>query len=254
MSRLTEPATERPVINPMAYTIRNVPFAAIARVVSVGLLMPGVVGAQTHSLDSTKGLQAHDVTVEAVTYQGRKAVRVMPAEAAGAELAGAKNAEGGGIVVLERTSFHNGTLEVDVAGKPRAGAATEARGFVGLAFRVNADPSSYECFYLRPTNGRAENQLRRNHSAQYISMPEYEWSRLRREAPGQYESYVDLVAGEWTRIKIEVSGVKARLYVNNSPQPVLIVNDLKHGDSQGAVALWIGMGTEAHFANLRVSE
>ena len=91
-------------------------------------------------------------------------------------------------------------------------------------------------------------------SAQYISFPDYEWQRLRTEAPGQYESYADLVPGEWTRIKVEVSGVKARLYVNGAPQPVLVVNDLKLGDGKGAVALWIGVGTEAYFANLRLSE
>ena len=84
-------------------------------------------------------------------------------------------------------------------------------------------------------------------------MPEYEWSRLRKEARGQYESYADLIPGEWTKIKIEVSGVKARLYVNKSPEPALIVNDLKHGDSKGTVALWIGMGTEAYFADLKLS-
>ena len=48
--------------------------------------------------------------------------------------------------------------------------------------------------------------------------------------------------------------MKARLYVNDSPQPVLIVNDLKHGDTEGAVALWIGQGTEAYFSNLRLSK
>ena len=123
-----------------------------------------------------------------------------------------------------------------------------------VAFRVTADASKYEAFYIRPTNGRADDQLRRNHSAQYISMPDYQWSRLRREAPERYESYVDLVPGEWTKIKVEVNGVKVRLYVNDSPQPVLIVNDLKLGDSKGTVALWIGLGTEAYFTNLRVSE
>ena len=109
-------------------------------------------------------------------------------------------------------------------------------------------------FLYRPTNGRADDQLRRNHSTQYISFPEYEWQRLRTEAPGQYESYVDLVPGEWTRIRVEVSGVKARLYVNGGAQPVLVVNDLKHGDGAGGVGLWIGMGTEAYFSNLRVGE
>ena len=220
----------------------------------LGALMPCVSTAQTFALDSTNGLQPHDVKIEAMTYLGRKAVRVMSALPADAELATAKNAEGGGIVVLQGTSFHDGTLEVDVAGKPRVGALPDARGFVGLAFRVSSDPSRYECFYVRPTNGRADDQLRRNHSTQYISMPDYQWSRLRKESPGQYESYVDLAPGEWTKIKIEVRDLKARLYVDDSPQPVLIVNDLKHEDSQGSVALWIGMGTVAYFANLRLSD
>jgi hypothetical protein len=44
------------------------------------------------------------------------------------------------------------------------------------------------------------------------------------------------------------------LYVNGGPQPALVVNDLKLGDSKGAVALWIGLGTEAYFSELRVSE
>jgi 3-keto-disaccharide hydrolase len=223
-----------------------------AGVLSAALLMLVASAAQTFELDSTKGLQPHDVTVEAVTYQGRKAVRVMPAAATDAELVASKNGEGGGTVVVTGTSFHDGTIEVDVAGRARAGAPSDARGFVGVAFRVAADPSKYECIYIRPTNGRADDQVRRNHSTQYISMPEYEWSRLRREAPGRYESYVDLVPGEWTKIKIEVRDVKAQLYVNDSAQPVLVVNDLKHGDSEGAVALWIGLGTEAYFANLRI--
>jgi hypothetical protein len=141
---------------------------------------------------------------------------------------------------------------VDLVGKPCAGAPSEARGFVGVAFWVAADPSKYECVYIRPTNARADDQLRRNHSTQYISFPDYHWLRLRIETPGQYESYVDLVPGECTKIKIEVSGVKARLYVNDAPQPVLVVNDLKLGESRGAVALWIGVGTEAYFSDLRV--
>jgi len=234
--------------------IRKTNFAAAASVLSAALLMPCAVAAQAFELDSTKGLQPRDVTVEAVAYHGRKAVRVMPALDAQAESVAPKNGEGGGIVVISGTSFHNGTIEIEVAGKPRAGAPSDARGFVGVAFRVATDSSRYECVYIRPTNGRAGDQLRRNHSTQYISMPEYEWSRLRSEAPGKYESYVDLVPGEWTKLKIEVSDVKARLYVNDSPQPVLLVNDLKHSDSEGAVALWIGLGTEAYFADLRLSK
>jgi hypothetical protein len=108
--------------------------------------------------------------------------------------------------------------------------------------------------YIRPTNGRAEDQLRRNRSAQYFSYPDFPWYRLRKETPGQYESYVDLVPGEWTRIRIEVAGEKARLYVNGAEQPTLMVNDLKLGKGRGAVGLWVGQGTEGYFTNLRVSQ
>src|SRR5438270_3123520 len=232
--------------------IQKVHFSAMAGVLGAALLIPRASPAQTLELDSTKGLQAHDVTVEAVTYRGRKAVRVMPAAAADAELVAPKNGEGGGVVVLQGTSFHNGTIEVDVAGKPRAGAPSDARGFVGVAFRVAAEPSKYECVYIRPTNGRADDQVRRNHSTQYISMPEFPWFRLRKEFPEKYESYADVVPGEWTKLKIEVHGDKARLYVQGAPQPALVVNDLKQ--AQGKIALWVGTETIAHFANLRVSQ
>lgn len=217
-------------------------------------LIPCRAPAQTFPVDSTKGLSPYDVTIEAVTYLGHKAIRVLPALSAEQEIIAKKNDEGGGIVVVSGSMFHNGTLELYVASKPRSGAPPDARGFVGVAFRVASDPNKYECIYLRPTNGRADDQVRRNHSTQYISMPEYQWSRLRKEAPDKYESYVDLLPSEWIKMKVEVSGSKARLYVNDTEQPVLIVNDLKLGDSAGAVALWIGLGTEAYFRNLRISE
>ncbi|MDZ4797295.1 MAG: hypothetical protein SGI92_03970 [Bryobacteraceae bacterium] len=94
----------------------------------------------------------------------------------------------------------------------------------------------------------------RNHSVQYIAIPEWPWRRLREETPKKYETYVDLVPGEWTKVKIEVRGDKAKLYVGGAVQPTLIVNDLKHGPGRGALALWIDPGTVAHFASLRVSK
>jgi hypothetical protein len=52
-----------------------------------------------------------------------------------------------------------------------------------------------------------------------------------------YESYVDLEPGAWTKLRIEVSGTKARMFVNGAAQPCLIVNDLKNGDGRGKIAL-----------------
>ena len=61
------------------------------------------------------------------------------------------------------------------------------------------------------------------------------------------------VTGAWTHVRIEVTGVRARLFVNGATQPSLIVNDLKRGATTGQIGLWIGAGTEAYFRDLRVT-
>jgi hypothetical protein len=204
----------------------------------------------TIPLDNPSEMHPRNVKTEQVTYKGRKALRVSDAAPA--------NASDEQLVILNKTEFQDGVIEIELMGEAGPNAGEGARGFVGLAFRVSHDAAKdaarYECFYLRPTNGRADDQVRRNHSTQYISHPDFPWHRLRKEFPEKYESYVDLVPGEWTKLKIEARGNKARLYVHDASQPVLVVNDLKQGQSQGQIALWIGPGTVAHFANLRVSK
>jgi len=205
----------------------------------------------TIPLDSSSEMRLRNVKTEQVTYKGRKALRVTDA-------APANVADGIQLVILNKTEFQDGVIEIELTGEPAPNAGEGARGFVGVALRVNLDAAKdaakYECFYLRPTNGRADDQVRRNHSTQYISYPDFPWNRLRKEFPEKYESYVDLLPGEWTKVKIEAHGDKARLHVNDAPQPVLVVNDLKQGQGQGRIALWVGAGTVAHFANLRVSK
>lgn len=216
--------------------------------------------AKRHPLVTTEGLRLHNTTAEAVTFKGERAVRVAVAPdilRRPEYLAGKVEPEA--FARIEGLEFSNGVIEAEVAGSPAEGSYPGARGFVGIAFRLQADrdpagPQTYDAFYLRPTNARAEDQERRNHAVQYISHPEWTWSRLRRETPSRYESYVDLVPDTWTKIRIEVRGAQARLYVHGQPQPVLIVNDVKSGPSAaGAVALWIGPGTVAHFRNLVVA-
>lgn len=211
----------------------------------VFLLSPAF--SQTFPLDSTAGITLRKVKAEPVTYKSRQALRVT--EVASGVSQGVEDS----LAILTKTAFGDGTIEIDLAGEPSPGASGQARGFLGIAFRVAENASKFECFYLRPTNGRADDQVRRNHSAQYMSFPEFPWFRFRKEAPEKYESYVDLVPGTWTKVKIVVRGDKARLFVHGAEQPALVVNDLKHGVSKGAVALWIGPGTVAHFANLKIA-
>ena len=216
--------------------------------------------AKRYSLITTDGLSLHNTTAESVTFKGKRAVRVAVAPDVARRpeyLAGMVEPEA--LARIEGLEFSNGIIEAEVASAPAEGSYLGARGFVGIAFRLQAERDSsgsqtYDAFYLRPTNGRAEDQERRNHAVQYISHPEWTWSRLRRETPSRYEAYVDLVPDTWTKIRIEVRGAQARLYVHGEPQPVLIVNDVKSGPSAaGAVALWIGPGTVAYFRNLVVT-
>jgi hypothetical protein len=226
-------------------------------VLLIALLTPALCAGFTQvmpraiPLDDLNEMQPRNVKMERVSYKGRDALRV-------ADTGSANVVDGDRLVILGKTEFQDGVIEIELTGEPAAGAGEGARGFVGVAFRLSSDAAKeatkYECFYLRPTNGRADDQVRRNHSAQYISFPDFPWQRLRKEFPEKYESYVDLVPGEWTKMKIEVRGDKARLYVHGAQQPVLVVNDLKKGQSQGQIALWVGPGTVAHFADLRVSK
>ncbi len=197
--------------------------------------------AQSLPMETTDGLKAYGMIVAPATYKGLKSVRVIESGKGGESL-----------VLIEKLVFGDGSIELELAGAPGSNAVGGARGFVGIAFHVASDPGKYEAFYLRPTNGRADDQVRRNHSAQYISHPDYPWERLRKEFPEKYESYVDLESGAWTKIRVEVKGISARLFVHGQAQPTLIVNDLKLGATKGGIALWIGPGTEAHFRNLHV--
>lgn len=222
----------------------------LAAVISAVLLLPGSIAGQTtrHPLESPDGLVLRNLTATPAVLHGKKSVRLTqsgePRQPPFLEE----------LAILPDPVFSNGVIEVELAGAPQPGATEGARGFVGIAFRVQKD-DVFDAFYLRPTNGRAEDQERRNHATQYISHPDWPWQRLRKETPGRYESYVDLVSGEWTKIKIEVSGDKARLYVNGAEPPALIVNDVKSGASaSGKVALWVGAETVAHFRNLTVSK
>jgi hypothetical protein len=205
------------------------------------------LNAETFPLNSASGLKLIQVKAEAATFKGRKALRIT-------DDAPPTAGDAGRLALLPGNQFQDGVIELDMTGDVMSGASQAARGFVGLVFRAAADGSKFECFYLRPTYGRADDQVRRIHSLQYISIPGFPWQMLREKFPEKYESYVDLQPGEWTQVKVVVKGDHAQLFVHGAAQPSLIVNDLKQPVSAGSVGLWVGPATVAHFANLRVSK
>ena len=233
-------------------------FALLFVAAGVALGLPSTPSAQArrYALESAQGLTPHNVTAVPGVLQDKKGVKVTLSEEAAQRLksmSADQQAQFEQLALIDGVDFSSGVIEAEIAGAPAPGAPEGARGFVGIAFRVQKDMRTYDAFYLRPTNGRAEDQERRNHAAQYIAHPDWPWFRLRKETPSRYEAYVDLVPGAWTKVKIEVRGARARLYVHDQVQPTLIVNDLKSGASgKGAVALWLDSGTVAHFRSISV--
>lgn len=215
--------------------------------VLLGLAFACTRSATAQAPDSLKFSEVINGTIAHVTYSGRRAIRLTP-PATNPDMIDEMFA------VIANTELQDGSIDVDVAGTPSAGAPEGARGFIGVAFRVAPRAEHAEAIYIRPTNGRADDQLRRNHSTQYISEPGYPWYKLRQESPGQYESYVDLEPGVWTHLRIVVAGKTAKLFVNDAPQPCLIVNDLKQGVTSGLVALWANVNTDAYFGTVRIQK
>lgn len=207
------------------------------------VLLTSLIYAADIPLDVSR-LQLTHTKAESTRYKGSPAIKLVISNAP---------EDADGFAVLKDTHFHNGAIDLDVAGSPEKSAGAGARGFIGVNFRIQADGAHWENIYIRPTNGRADDQLRRNHSTQYTSHPDWPWERLRQETPGMYESYADMAPGEWTHLRILVEGTNASLYVGGAMQPCLLVHDLKLGDVEGPVALWIGPGTEGYFRNLQVT-
>jgi hypothetical protein len=202
----------------------------------------GSQGVQTFPLSGTQDLEERNVKVEAVEYKGRKAVRVTPPAPPSQ-----------GLALLRGTEFADGAIEADVAVKVTTPPEIRNPGFIGIAFRARQDGRHYEQFFLRPGNSGSADQVQRNHSVQYASKPDFDFFKLRRPWPSVYEAYADLQLETWTRIKIEVQGRVAKLYVNGAANPVLVVDGLKGEDLKGGVGLWAGAGQESYFSNVRIT-
>ena len=219
----------------------------IVLLLTVTSLLPSHIFGQSFEFKADQ-LEAIGVAMSLQNLDGRRVVQVVKDSTVKAD-------DEPTFVRVKGHNFHDGTIEVNVLSKLRPDAPAHARGFIGLAFRINDTNSKFECIYIRPTNGRADDQVRRNHSIQYFSYPGFKFSRLRKESPEKYESHADMGLNEWIKMKIVVKGIQAKLYLNDNKEPSLIVNDLKLGpDQSGDIGLFVDIGTEGYFADLKISK
>jgi hypothetical protein len=156
--------------------------------------------------------------------------------------------DGNGLAWIEGTDFAEGTIEIDIRGRD-----VLQRSFVGIAFH-GKDDTTYEAVYLRPFNFRAQDPVRHQHAVQYIAVPEYDWPRLRKEFPEEFENPVDASVSptDWVPLKVVVKGKTIQIYVGAVASPALEVRKLGQHD-RGVMGLWTGNGSDGDFANLRIT-
>lgn len=143
----------------------------------------------------------------------------------------------------------DGMVEVDVCARLLPDAPDYARGFIGLAYRVQDDLSSYESLYLRPTNGRlhAPPAPRDARAVQYYAYPDHPFDVLRETEPGRYEAGADIALDRWTRLRITFDGPDFAVYTDGV---LILTGKGKLPPRPGRIALWVDIGTEGFFANL----
>jgi hypothetical protein len=156
--------------------------------------------------------------------------------------------EGPGVVWIEGTDFSDGTIEVDARGRD-----VLQQSFLGVAFH-RKDDNTYESVYLRPFNFRASDPDRHRHAVQYMAVPDFDWPRLRKEFPNEFERPVDAALGptDWVPLRVVVHGSNIQVFAGPVKNATLEARKLGASGS-GQVGLWVGNNSDGDFANLRLT-
>lgn len=187
---------------------------ALASLASAALLLIGALS-PSHSLHA----QAIDVpfdsshwTIDAphvafVEHLGRPSVRL-----------------GGGSALLRNVQFQDGTIEVDISGKPN--------GFAFLVFRA-ASANDGEDVYLRMgLSGTPD-------AVQYMPMYRGLGAWKLYHGPGYTASAV-FDAHAWTHLRVDVEGRRATVFVGDATVPTMTVPEFEGPRSIGAIGVFEG--------------
>ena len=200
------------------------------------------------------GAELRSVVATPATLDGRQVLRVsLTDEVTVNGVAGVDYVDQPTFVILP-VAFENGTLEVDFCSGLNALAPDYARGFAGLAYRISDAREWFEAVYVRPLNGRSLNPPtpRERRTIQYFAYPDWPFDRLREERPdGPYESGADIVPGAWLTLKVHVDGDRLTAWIDGVE--VLSVAPSLVPASRGHIGLFVDIGTEAYFSNLRIT-
>ncbi len=152
-----------------------------------------------------------------------------------------------GLAWITGVEFSNGTIELELKGRKQPG-----QSFVGIAVH-GQDNKIFDAVYLRPFNFQAAEAEHRSHSIQYISLPGHDWSDLRKNHPGKYESALNPapMPDSWVKLRLLVEGKRVSAFVNGAGKPALSV-ELLDDRLKGKLGLWVGNGSDGWFRNLKI--
>jgi hypothetical protein len=193
------------------------------------------VDVDLHARARTNRLRAVGTTATALDEGPYRGVRLADPDSA---------YRGQAMVWLDDVTIGEGVIELDIRGKD-----VFQRSFPGVAFHAAAD-SAFEVVYLRPFNFRAADPVRRQHAVQYMSLPEFDFDRLRKERPEEFENPVtpDADPNGWVHVRVELTAARVRVFVGEGADPDLVVEPLsRRGPGR------VGLFNPGDFANLRVS-
>ncbi|MBS1543605.1 MAG: hypothetical protein JST14_08235 [Bacteroidetes bacterium] len=227
---------------------------------AVLLLMSSSVSGQKQKLTLKKQtFELHNVTGSIIQFEGSKVLKIerdlkaIPFDVHNIEKT-VDEPHYARLVGLE--DFENGTIEVEMYSQiqdppPYPGVA----GFIGVCFRIKEDDSAFESIYVRPKVGRASEQYFRNHAVQYISYPHAKFDTLRKSYPaGSYEGSAPVALKEWIKMRIEVNGETAEMFINDMKYSSFIVNKMLGKHKTGGVGLYVDIGTIGYFKDLKVTK
>ena len=102
--------------------------------------------------------------------------------------------------------------------------------------------------------GGSDNQLFRNHTVQYFSYPTFKFDTLRKIAPFRYEGSAPVALNEWIKIRIEVNGESAEMFINDAKYSTFVVDKMLGKNQKGFVGLYVDIGTIGYFKDLKIAK
>jgi sugar lactone lactonase YvrE len=140
-----------------------------------------------------------------------------------------------GSAFLKDVVFENGVIEVDLA-------MDHKQSYPAIIFRRQSE-GDYEHVYFRPHRaGHYPDALQYAPAFNGVAG----WQLYNGAG---FTAGLSLPANQWIHVRLEVMGTQARVFVGESNQPALVINDLKRGRSKGALGLAGPRDGTAHFSN-----